>query len=325
MPDRSVAVLAVLAAAVLFGTAGTAQALGPDDTTPLTLGAARGALGALTLWIVARRRPGRWLRPHARPILVGGAGVAVYQPAFLEAVTRSGVAVGTIVTIGSAPFAAGLLDWAVLRRRPSGRWLVATVVTVAGGVVLVGSQSADVEVDAVGVLAALAAGAGYAVYSTTSKLTIGRGLDPTVALASPFTLGSALLVAVSLGEPATWLGTPQGIVLAVYLGVAATGLAYALYGRGLRSLPSSTAVTLVLAEPVTAAILAVVVLDEAIAPLGWVGVAAVLVGLALAGRGAVGPTTAQRRRARPARPVRRGDDPRPLRRRTGTPRSPRPS
>ncbi len=303
MPDRRVAVLAVLAAAVLFGTAGTAQALGPDDTTPLTLGAARGALGALTLWILARRRPGRWLWPHTRPILVGGAGVAVYQPAFLEAVTRSGVAVGTIVTIGSAPFAAGLLDWAVLRRRPSGRWLVATVVTVAGGTLLVGSQSgaADVEVDVVGVLAALAAGSGYAVYSTTSKLTIGRGLDPTVALAAPFTLGSALLVAVSVGDPATWLGTPGGIVLAVYLGVAATGVAYALYGRGLRSLPSSTAVTLVLAEPVTAAILAVVVLDEAVAPLGWVGVAVVLVGLALAGRGAVGPSTAGRRRVPPAR------------------------
>jgi DME family drug/metabolite transporter len=318
MPDRRVAVLAVLAAAVLFGTAGTAQALGPDDTTPLTLGAVRGGLGALTLWVLARRWPGRWLWPHTRPILVGGAGVAVYQPAFLEAVTRSGVAVGTIVTIGSAPFAAGVLDRVVLGRRPSGRWLVATVVTVAGCVLLVASQSgvAGVEVDVLGVLAALAAGAGYAVYSTTSKLTIGRGLDPTVALAAPFTLGSALLVLVSLGDPATWLGTPGGLVLAVYLGVAATGLAYALYGRGLRSLPSSTAVTLVLAEPVTAAVLAVVVLDEAVPALGWLGIAVVLVGLTLASRSAVGPSTGARRRGRPAR-----GDPRPARRRTGAPGS----
>jgi DME family drug/metabolite transporter len=152
----------------------------------------------------------------------------------------------------------------------------------------------DGEIDVIGLVAAGSAGCGYAVYSTTSKLTIGRGLDPTAALAAPFTLGSSLLVLVALGGSWSWLAGAGGVALAMYLGVAATGVAYVLYARGLRTLPSSTAVTLVLAEPVTASLLAVIVLGEPIPPAGWLGVAIVLVGLGLTGRAAVGPTVDRR-------------------------------
>jgi DME family drug/metabolite transporter len=69
----------------------------------------------------------------------------------------------------------------------------------------------------------------------------------------------------------------------LHLGVLTVGLAYYLYGAGLRWLPTSTAVTLTLAEPLTAALVAVVVLDERLEPLGWLGAALVLVGLALVG------------------------------------------
>ena len=81
--------------------------------------------------------------------------------------------------------------------------------------------------------------------------------------------------------------------MALYLGVVATGLAYVLFGFGLRRLPSATAVTLVLAEPLTATLLAAVVLDESIPWTGWLGVAAVVIGLTLVGRRA-GSVTRQR-------------------------------
>lgn len=48
------AVAAVLLAAALFGTTGTAQALGPDSTTPLGVGAARLAVGGPVLLAAAR-------------------------------------------------------------------------------------------------------------------------------------------------------------------------------------------------------------------------------------------------------------------------------
>jgi DME family drug/metabolite transporter len=71
--------------------------------------------------------------------------------------------------------------------------------------------------------------------------------------------------------------------MALWLGLATTTLAYVLFGRGLHHLPAGPVTTLVLAEPVVATFLGVVVLGESLAPLGWVGAALVLAGLALQG------------------------------------------
>jgi DME family drug/metabolite transporter len=141
-------------------------------------------------------------------------------------------------------------------------------------------------VDVIGVAAAFGAGFGYAVYSVTSKTTMERGLGSTASLAIPFTIGVLVVLALSVREPLDWLRTADGLAMALYLGVVATGLAYVLFGHGLRRLSSAIAVTLVLAEPLTAALLAVVVLDEVIPWTGWLGVVAVVAGLAHVGRGA---------------------------------------
>jgi DME family drug/metabolite transporter len=62
-------------------------------------------------------------------------------------------------------------------------------------------------------------------------------------------------------------------------------LAYALYGWGLRSLTVPTAVTLTLAEPLTAAVLSTALLGERLGRWGWWGAALVAGGLLLAARG----------------------------------------
>jgi DME family drug/metabolite transporter len=288
------AIAAVVLAAVLFGTSGTARELGPDAASSLSVGAARITIGSIVLWsvVVANRRrepvpspasvrPLRWL------LAVGGLGVAVYTPLFFVAVDRAGVAIGTVVAIASGPFFAAGLDWTFRRVRPTAAWLRGTVVTVVGVAVLIVSvDSGGTEVDLLGVAAALAAGFGYATYSVSSKATMERGLASTIALAIPFTIGVVVVLALSAGESVSWLHTSAGLAMALYLGVVATGLAYVLFGYGLRRLTSATAVTLVLAEPLTAALLAVVVLDEAIPVTGWLGVAVVMSGLALVGRSA---------------------------------------
>jgi DME family drug/metabolite transporter len=288
------AIAAVVLAAVLFGTSGTARELGPDSASSLSVGAARITIGSIVLWsvVVANRRreplpssasvrPQRWL------LAIGGLGVAVYTPLFFVAVDRAGVAIGTVVAIASGPFFAAGLDRIFRRVHPTAAWLRGTVVTVVGAAVLIVSvDSGGTGVDLVGVAAALAAGFGYATYSVSSKATMERGLASTIALAIPFTIGVVVVLALSVGESASWLSTWAGLVMALYLGIVATGLAYVLFGYGLRRLTSATAVTLVLAEPLTAALLAVVVLDESIPVTGWLGVVAVMSGLVLVGRSA---------------------------------------
>jgi hypothetical protein len=142
---------------------------------------------------------------------------------------------------------------------------------VGATVLIVAVDAGGTNVDPIGIGAALAAGLGYATYSVTSKATMERGLGSTAAMAIPFTIGVILVIALALAqavsEPASWLATGEGLAMALYLGVVATGLAYVLFGFGLRRLTSASAVTLVLAEPLTAALLAALVLDESI-PLG---------------------------------------------------------
>lgn len=285
-----------MAAAALFGTAGTARELGPDATTALGVGAMRIVIGTAVLWlavwwgrshgsilaVAAPMRSNRWL------VLLGGIGVAIYTPMFFEAVERTGVAVGTIVGVGSGPFFAGALEWAWRRVRPSRWWAIGTIVTVTGGAVLVSAQnssdSTSDPIDALGVVFALAAGFGYALYSVTSKVVMERGVEPVLALASTFLVGSFAVAVLAVREPFGWVTSSEGLTIALHLGVLATGLAYLLYGYGLQRLSSATTVTLVLAEPLTATLLAVLVLDESIVPVARLGIAGLIGGLLIVGR-----------------------------------------
>jgi DME family drug/metabolite transporter len=282
---HQLAVLAIIGSAVLFGTTGTAKELGPDSAGALGVGAIRILFGAVTLWLIARRLP-RWadLRAHGALLLVGGLGVAAYQPGFFAGTERLGVALGTIIALGSGPLFAGLLELA-LGNRPHAQWLIATLLSIVGGALLVAPGAADGGFSVIGLLAALTAGFGYALYAVVTKRLIMRGLDATVASAWEFSIGALTLLPFLAGQPMSWLATPSGLVMALWLGVAATGVAYVLYGYGLRSLDTATATTLTLAEPLTAALIAMVVLDERLTPVEWAGAAVVLVGLALAGGG----------------------------------------
>jgi DME family drug/metabolite transporter len=281
--------VAVLLAAVLFGTTGTAQALGPDDATPLGVGWLRIAVGAAALAaagaIVARRqaRPPGW-RADVGWLVLGGIGVAAYQPTFFTGTDRAGVALGTIVALGSGPAFAGALDAVLFRRRPAASWVRATAIALTGCALLVAAQGGATVVDAVGVAAALAAGASFAVYATAAKVLIVRGMDATVALAAMFVIGAVLLAPLGLAQPLGWATSRDGALMVAHLGIVTVAVAYALYGYGLRSLPTSTAVVLTLAEPVMAAVAGVVVLDEELPALGWIGAAVVVAGLGLGGR-----------------------------------------
>ncbi len=292
--------LAVIGAAVLFGSTGTAQALGPDEATPLGVGAVRILVGAVVLWIFVGHRPDpTGLRHRVTDIVIGAVGVAVYQPGFFIGTERSGVALGTIVALGSAPVFAGTLQWAWLGRRPSGMWALATATMVVGGVMLVLGRGGESVFSTTGTLGSLSAGLGYALFALTTKRLIDRGMGSTEALAWQFSLGALLLVPMLAAQPLAWIASPSGFAMSAHLGVLATGVAYLLYGRGLRSLPTSTAVTLTLVEPVTAAVAAVIILDERLRWYGWLGVVLVVGGLALAGRDpARSPVSRPRRRAR---------------------------
>lgn len=271
----------VLVAALLFGTTGTARALGAPHAPPLGVGAARVVLGGgLLVLFAAVAGELRHRDPLPRwPLLIGAVGVAAYQLCFFVAVKRTGVAIGTLVAIGSGPPLTGLFS--LLRgQRPDRRWLIATAFALGGcGLLLL--PGGDLEVDGAGVALALGAGASYAAYTLASKTLLDAGAPPAAVMARAFGGGGLLLLPVLAVSEGSWLGTPGGLATAVYLGIATTAVAYTFFARGLRELPASTVITLVLAEPVTATVLGILALGERPGLLAGAGAALVLAGLVL--------------------------------------------
>jgi DME family drug/metabolite transporter len=265
---------------VCFGTTGTAQALGPDASA-VTVGAVRVAVGAILLLLaqrlVTREDGGRWARG---PLVAGALGVAAYQLCFFAAVKDTGVAVGTVVALGSAPALAGLGGWLLDRARPDRAWAAATGLACAG-VALLALAGGGSEVSAPGVALAVGAGASYATFTLASKrlLDAGHGVEPVMA--ALFGVGAILLTPVLVLGDVAWAATPGGAAMALWLGAVPTAVAYLLFARGLRHLPANEVATLTLGEPVTAALLGAVVLGERPGAAALVGIVLILAGLAV--------------------------------------------
>ncbi len=268
----------VLMAGILWGTTGTARALAPAGAAPLAVGAVRIVIGGAVLVAIALAR-GTLLSRRWPPVpaLLAALAVAVYQLTFFEGVARAGVAVGTIVAIGSAPAFAGLFAFLALGERPTTRWLAATAVAVVGiGLLVLPSEVASLE--PLAVLLPLIAGAGYAVYATASKRLLREGDNVAVA-AIAFGGGAVILLPVLALADLGWLADPRGATVALWLGLVATALAYLLFTRALTRLPVSWGATLSLAEPLTATLLGTVVLGESLGPAQLAGGALVASGL----------------------------------------------
>lgn len=268
--------LSVLLAAVCFGTTGTAQALGPS-ASPLAVGAARIAVGGTLLLLAARLL--RVATPRGRRVLAIAGAIAVYQLSFFAAVKLTGVAVGTVVAIGTGPAVAGLLGMVVNRERLTRRWAVATGFAGIGVALLVGAGADGASVDVAGIALAVAAGTGYATYTVLAKGLLDDGAEPLGVMAAGFFAAGVLLVPVLLLAGPGFLAAPGGLALALYLGAIPTAVAYVLFARGLRHLSSGETTTIVLAEPVTAFALGVAVLGEQPTGVALAGAGCVLAGL----------------------------------------------
>lgn len=297
--SHSRASLLVVGAAVLWGTTGTAQALGPDGASSIAVGAARNVVGAAVLVAVAAVR-GR-LRAGARqldrrPLVLAALATAAYQLSFFGGVRLAGVAIGTVVGVGSGPVWGGLLGWVGRGERPSRRWAVATVLALVGAVVLATSTTDGGDrVDALGIALALGAGLAYAAFTLWSK-ALTDGHDPDLAMTWVFALSAVVLLPIGLAAGIGPLVSVDGGLMVLWLGIVSLAAAYLLFGRGIAGVAVATATTLTLAEPLTAATLGFTVLDEDVSTTALAGMLLVLAGLGvltLARRSAADPPAPQ--------------------------------
>lgn len=211
-------------------------------------------------------------------MLAAGA-TASYQLCFFGGVRLAGVAIGTLVGVGSGPVWGGLLGWFGRKERPSRRWAVATALGIAGVAALAAFSRGEAgDVDPLGIVLALGAGLSYAAFALWSK-DLTDHHDPDLVMTWVFLLSALALVPIGLAAGIGPLLTPDGTGMVLWLGVVSLAAAYLLFGRGIAGVTVGVATTLSLAEPLTAATLGLVVLDERLTPGAWGGVALVLAGL----------------------------------------------
>ncbi|GAB2632159.1 EamA family transporter [Nocardioides ginkgobilobae] len=287
--------LQISLAGVLWGTGGLAVQL-VRERVPMhvvTISAWRMVLAGVVLAALLLALRGGpvlrdLLRTHPRRTVVVGASTAAYQALYFGAVTLVGVSVATVVSLGLAPVLLTAAE-AVRGRRLPGRGRTLVLVAALAGLVLVtvgaghGGGGTGPE-PLLGVLAACGSGAAYA-FATAQGEVLARSTGPLALTTATTGVGALLLVPAALlvDGPRT-TADPQAVALLVYLGVVTMALAYGLLYAGLRTSSGSAATIATLLEPVTAAAVAALVLDERIGLLGLVGTALVLLAVAGLGR-----------------------------------------
>lgn len=279
MKEKMSAIM-VLVAAMLWGTTGTAQTFAPQEAHPIAIGAMRLAVGGGSLLLVVLC----WGKLHIRgwPVkstILAALSMAFYQPLFFSAVHITGVAVGTVIGIGSAPVLAGLLEWLVLKRRPVRVWWYSTLLSILGCILLFMNKG-SVYVDPYGIFMALGAGLSFASYTLVSASLVKQHSSISV-IAVVFTLSALMLLPFLFIYDLSWVAEVRGLAVSLHLGVIATALAYFLFAKGLVHTPSSSAVTLSLAEPLTAALLGVFLVGEKLAFTSWMGIVLLFTGIGL--------------------------------------------
>ena len=252
----------ILFAAMLWGTTGTAQSLAPAGATPLTVGIMRLTVGGLSLLILAilRRQFFSGNSWSLVQVFVSASFVAAYQLCFFAAVAKTGVVVGTMVAIGSSPVAAGVLGFVIRKETLERKWYIATFLAVIG-CALLSISGGKINLDLAGVFLALGAGASYAIYTVSIKGLLDKH-SPDAVMAIVFTSAALLMTPAIFFSDWTWIFQAQGLAVALHLGIVTAALSYWLFGRGLRTVKIGNVATLSLAEPLTASLLGIFVLNE---------------------------------------------------------------
>jgi drug/metabolite transporter (DMT)-like permease len=284
---RILAVAAILVAATCWGTIGTAIVLILNrlNVDGLTVAALRATTATILFWVwmlTTSRSTVRIPRADIPTFLVFGfITVSVFYVALIYAFPRTSVAVGTVV-LYMAPALVTLGAIRYLGEPLTAPKLLALGFTFGGCFLVVRAyEPENLSASPIGIALMVIAAICYATYGLMGKRLLARH-PPATVLAYHLLFGTVWILLLKLAlSPTTWPTPREMLVIGLYTGAVTTVAPITLFTLGLRELPGSEAAILATWEPVIAVLLASTVLGESLAGPQWIGVAAVLLGVAL--------------------------------------------
>ncbi|WP_132146259.1 threonine/homoserine exporter RhtA [Luteibacter rhizovicinus] len=240
--------------------------VGAQGATAFRLG-----LGALILLLL--RRPWRSSRQASDWRALWGYGLSMGAMNLVFYMSLRTIPLGIAVALEfTGPLVLALFG---SRRLLDFVWIA---LVVAGLALLLPLRGQVQTLDPVGVMYALAAGVGWALY-----IVFGQKAGATYG-ADAVTLGTSIaaLVAIPFGvaHAGTALFSPALLPLALGVAVLSSALPYSLEMIALTRLPARTFGTLLSIEPAVAAVAGVVFLGEHLSVLQWLAIVAIIVAAA---------------------------------------------
>ena len=281
--DNFKGVIAIVIASFLWGTTGTAASYSPDVSS-LAIGAFSMGIGGVLLVVTARKKlfiDYKRMLEQPRVLLLGAASVAIYPLAFYTSMRFSGVAIGTVVSIATAPFFAAILERLISKKNISLQWILSFVVGAIGIALLTlgrdqsSNAAYSINQQSLGILLGCIAGLTYAGYSWAARRLIESGVHSKSSMSGLFGCAALLLL------PSLWFtgdnlfSSSTNALVSLYMAIIPMFLGYLLFGFGLNHIDASKATLITLIEPLVATILAVLIIGERFKAIGWIGVALV--------------------------------------------------
>ncbi len=216
-----------------------------------------------------------------RILLLGSLNIGIFQALlFISAYRLPG---GVAATAGAIqPLLVVLFSWIILQEKPSRLSILAAIAGFVGVGLLVLGPTA--RLDSIGIIAAIAGAATIGLGTVLIKLW-KRPVSLIVFTAWQLVVGGVLLLPIALiiEGPITNLSTTNLLGL-VYLGVIGTGIAYALWFRGIDKLQASAVSYLSLISPLVATIIGFVLLNQALTRIQLMGIGIILVSVLIGQR-----------------------------------------
>jgi len=280
--ERRRGVLCMIAAGLAWGTSGTISRYAPPAalSSPLALAWARVFLGGALLSLGALLSGHCTVFLRQKEAFAAGMCCSLNQIGFFMAMDSVGVALGTMIVIGSSIVMAGLLG-VFTGERPTTLWWCAAALGIAGSGLA--AYSGTVETFRLnGLLWGLLGGLGYSCLGFCLRALGKKGQSPLESNGMALLYGSLFLLPAALQSGLSWLTSTHGATAALALGFFPTAVPYFFFAAALTRITVGQSYAVGLLEPLTAALLGIFLLGEHVIPVQALGMGLELLCMILA-------------------------------------------